>query len=209
MKSGRWLLVLLFLFLLNENQLFAQRKSGIIDDHDKANLTMASKKNPFYTIIYEAVTTGRKGSLIKAYRDTAFKKVISPEEIIKIGSGEETFQIYPDPTNPDVFYDTTVFVPFNPEKISRYLVIYDINTKPEEPPIKIVAIAPLIDNWVANVKLNEQIIFWVKFEDLAEVAGKEIFNSPENPGGQLTFKDFFEKNLFFMRDYDPTIIIYR
>lgn len=205
----KFILILLLSQLILTFTAYSQRKIAVIDDRAKANLTLSSKKNPFYNIIYEGVTIGRKGVLIKAYRDTALKKIITSQEILKIGSSEETFQIYPDPTNPDIFYDTTVFVQFKPEKISRYLIVYEPIESEKEVHLKIIAIAPLIDNWVGGIKLNEQVMFWVKFDELAEIAGKEIFYGPDNPGGELTFKDFFERNLFQIQEYEPTIILTR
>jgi len=194
------LVFIICLFSVFQSNSQTKRIIEIIDDNLKANQTMASAKNPFYTIIYEAATIGRKGTLVTAYRDTSLTKTISPEEIKKIGSGKETFPIYPDPeNNPDLFYDTTVVILFDPVKISRFLIISDVTETNGIKEYKLIAIAPLIETWIGNVKVNEQVMFWLRFDDFSEVLGKEIFFAPENPGNDLTYKDFFEKRFFIAK----------
>ena len=182
MKKFLFAFILIPLLMSYQARCQGQRLLEIVDE--KSNPTLGFEKNPFYSIIYEAVTTGRKGVKVDAYKDTSLKKGISAEEILKIGASEETFPVYPDPeNNPEESYDTTVVTLFNPVKISTYLVITDPIETENGPGYQVRAIAPVIENWVANVKTSEQVIFWVKFEDIAEVLGKEIFLRPRQSGG--------------------------
>jgi|GEM_PF-1785270 len=210
MKGSILMIVLLFAFINTKVNAQNKRIIEIIDDRDKANLTMANPKNPFYKLIYDAVTIGVKSTKIKAYTDSTFKKVITSAEVLKIGASEETFPIFPDPENkPDDYYDTTVSIVLNPAKIYRYVILYNKIETETEIIYSIYAIAPLIDNWIGDVKVNEQVLFWVKFSELAEVLGKEIFYAPENVGAQMTYKDFFEKHLFTARELSPTANLVR
>jgi len=204
-------LTILMLFIFTKSiQAQNTRIIEIIDDKDKPNLTMANPKNPFYKLIYDAVTIGVKGTKITAYTDSNFKKTITAAEILKIGASVDTFPIFPDPENePDLYYDTTVSIVFDPIKINRYVILYHQIEINGEISNVIYAIAPLIDNWIGAVRVNEQVMFWVKFDDLADVIGKEIFYAAENEGGLLTYKDFFEKHLFAGRAFNPAVNMIR
>lgn len=175
------------------------RISRIIDSREKMNVIMKWPRSPFYRIIYESVTQGYGSAPITAYKNDSLISFYTAEEILKLGGEEEVIQIYPDPENyPDYYIDSTVINPFRPEKIIKYKIMEDYIFDKQRSMFywRIIAIAPMYKPKVGGVELNEQEMFWVKWEDFRNIlVSQEIFNR-HNDAMRMNYLDWFEHRMF-------------
>jgi hypothetical protein len=130
-------------------------------------------------MIYAGVTTGINGKKIKAYQNDMLTNVTTPEEIRKKGSTEESIQIpidKKDPSSP--LMDTVIRNDFRPDDVKGFRLLQTV-TKSEEPmkySADMVGISLTFDMVVSGIRLGEQDLFYVKFEDLKTILDEKTFN---------------------------------
>jgi gliding motility associated protien GldN len=188
--------------LLERDVMFSRRIYRIIDTREKMNMVMKWPRNPLYRIIYEAAVKGYGGAPIPAYQNDSLTSMRTPEEISKLGGYEETIQVPIDSTDPNSeLVDRVIRNEFRPEEIKRYCLMEDwiFDKQTSQFFIRIIAIAPMFVMKIPGVaedKIKEQALFWVKWSDLRQVlVNQEIFNR-HNDAMRFSYDDFFEQRVF-------------
>ena len=186
-------------YLREADVMYTRRIERVIDTREKINLCMKWPKNPFYNIVYQAVT--EKATLI-AYKSDSLDRgsFYTPEDVLKLGSYDKNIQVYPDPNDPYYAIDSVIPVRFKAEEIRKYKLIeewiFDRNTS--EMYVRILAIAPMYRPVAGStgIELPEQEMFYIKYSDARLLfVNEELFNR-FNDAGRLTVDDFFEQRLF-------------
>lgn len=178
--------------------MYSMRIHRVIDTREKINVIMKWPRNPLYRILYEAATTGYGSAPITAYRNDSLISFYTAEEVLSLGAEEEVIQYAPDPDYPDFLIDSVITNPFRADKIIRYEVmedwIFDKQRSMFFP--RIIAIAPLYRPKLGGAELEEQPLFWLKWEDVRKIlVNQEVFNR-HNDAMRISFLDFFEMRLF-------------
>lgn len=179
--------------------IYSRRISRLIDSREKKNQIINWPANRLGDIIYKAITKGIDGEApLTAYRTDSLVTEMTTEEVLKQGSTEQTSRVYPDPDDPDFYYDTVILNEFNPVDIIKFRIAEDVIFDKQRGMFvtRIVAIAPLYRLEVEGQDLGEEPIAWVKYDDLRHVlVNQEMFNR-HNDAMRLSFLDFFEARLF-------------
>ena len=178
--------------------MFSWRVCRIIDTREKMNVIMNWPRNPFYKIIYDAVTVGYGSAPLLAYRNDSLLTHYTAEEVLNIGGDEQVVEVCPDPDYPEDCYDSTVSNPFLPNTIERYKICEDWIFDKQRSMFfgRIFAIAPQFKWKVAGIELEENDLFWLKWEDVKKVlVNQELFNR-HNDALRLSYLDFFELRMF-------------
>jgi len=119
--------------------------------------------------LYNAAIEGK----IDAFGDDGLSEEtkLSKEEVSKRGSTEEVIEYVPNPEYPDYYMDTVIYSPFRLSDIKGFelseLWIFDNETKLYHGKLNAFALRYLLI--AGGVKLNEQALFWVKYEDLIKI----------------------------------------
>jgi gliding motility associated protien GldN len=184
-------------YLREADVMYSRRVERIIDTREKINLPLKWPKNPLYNIIYDAVS--EKATLI-AYKNDSLSSMLTPEDVLKLGSYDKNIQVFPDPNDPYYSIDSIIPVRFKPEEIRKYKLveewIFDRNTS--EMYVRILAIAPMYRPVAGStgIELPEQPMFYIKYSEARNLfVNEELFNR-FNDAGRLTVDDFFEQRLF-------------
>jgi gliding motility associated protien GldN len=184
-------------YLREADVMYSKRIERVIDTREKINLCMKWPKNPLYNIIYRDVT--ERGTL-PAYRSDSLTSLLTPEDVLKLGSYDKTIQVYPDPNDPYYSIDSVVPVRFKPEDIKKYKLIeeWDFDRNTSEMYVRILAIAPMYRPVAGStgIELPEQPMFYLRYNDCRQAfINEEVYNR-FNDAGRLTYDDLFEQRLF-------------
>ena len=176
---------------------YVRRIERIMDTREKQNLSTRWPRNPLGTIVYEAAT--EEEYEIEVYRDPQLTEAKEPGEIEDDFSWEEIIEVTPDPDDPYYTVDSVIANELQPdEDIDRYRIleewIFDKQHSQFFP--RILAIAPLYNPMAEGQELEEQELFWIRFDDLREIIINETMYNRHNDAMQLTYYDFFEMRLF-------------
>lgn len=184
-------------FIREANVKYSKRIHRVIDTREKQNIMMNWPRNPFYRIVWESALKGE----VTAYKSDSLTSFYTPEDVEKLGGTQisTTIQDPKFPDDPYMLIDTTIYMPFEPESIKKYRImedwIFDYNYSDFR--ARIIAIAPLFRPITeTGLELNEQPLFWIKWNDFRPVlANQEIFNT-FNDASRLSFDQFFETRRF-------------
>lgn len=197
-------------YLREADVMYSNRIERVIDTREKINLCMKWPKNPLSHVIWTNVT--EKGKLT-AYRSDSLTTIYTPEEVLKLGSYEQTIQITPDPNDPYYTIDSTIFNEFEASKIQKYRLVEDwiFDRNSSQMYVRIIAIAPLYRPVAGGIELPEQPLFWLRYSEAREIfVNEEVFNR-RNDAARITYDDLFEQRLFSSyitkepNDYDLAI----
>ncbi len=185
-------------YIREADVVYARRIHRIIDSREKINLPLQWPMNPLNCMLYKAVTEGVDGITLTAYRNDSLVTPFTREEVLERGQTEEVIQIAPDPDDPEYLIDSVIVNEFDCERITRFEImeywVFDKQRGMMEPII--MAIAPLFKPEVEGVELNEQPMFWIKWDEAKNLLVKqEVFNR-HNDAMRLSYYDFFELRLF-------------
>jgi gliding motility associated protien GldN len=181
--------------------MYTKRVVRMIDTREKFNQPMRWPKNALHNIIYNAVQDRTIG--VYPNEDSmSLENQMDYEIATKLGGYIEIIQVLIDPT--DIYagtIDSPVFVPFDPNKIVKFMImedwIYDKKTSEMLP--RIIAIAPLY-NPVAGSSgftMPEQPMYWLRYDEArALFAQQKIFQPNTAASAMLTYDDFFEMRMF-------------
>jgi len=179
--------------------MYSKRITRIIDTREKVNYPMRWPKSALNHIIYNAVMNH---DIVTYVNDDslALNNPMDFEIAGKVGSSIEVIQVPIDSTDIDAgTRDVDVPVPFNPDKIVRYMIMEDwiFDKKTSEFFPRIIAIAPMY-NPVAGTSgftLPEQPMYWLKYDEARQLFAQEKIFQP-NTSAMLTYDDFFEMRMF-------------
>lgn len=123
--------------------------------------------------LYKAVIDGK----ITAYKSDSLNETnkYTKEKVAEIGKIEEVIQYYPDPSYPDYYIDSLVVIPFSLKDIKGFEIsekwTKDKGSKFYRAEINAIALRyiPVF----GGVQLREQAMFWVKFDDLEKIVGRD------------------------------------
>ncbi|MBR9859741.1 gliding motility protein GldN [bacterium] len=183
---------------------YAKRIHRVIDNRQKQNKVMEWPRQPFSQMLWDAameriadhdwVQPYANDSLERKADTSAIRNLVSPEIIVSI----------PDPKLPGSFKDTIIRPPFEKSKITKYRImedwLFDANYSDFRP--HIIAIGPMYPiQTESGIDLGEQVLYWLKMEDLRPILSDfRVFN-PHNDAARLTYNQFFE-----MRHFASTIV---
>lgn len=177
---------------------YHKRIDRIIDVREKQNLPMHWPKNPFYKIVYGAVTDPDfRGGNVTAYTSDSLDNGRRYTRNEALARGSDTIEVPILDSFNNVDY-TLVPNPFDPSTIKKYRIMEDWifdNKYSDFRPI-IVAIAPIFELTTSGIPIGEASLFWIKMEEFRPVLAKwEVFN-PYNDAARLSFDDWFEMRMF-------------
>ncbi|MEO6167614.1 MAG: gliding motility protein GldN [Chitinophagales bacterium] len=175
--------------------LWQRRVWRIIDSREKMNLPFKYEGidwkdlKPLVFILRDAAVSGE----ITVYQEDNFKTVKLPDDVAKIGAGNDTIQL----TDLDGNYlkDTVLVREFDPTKVSKYRIKEDwfFDEETSSMQVRIMAIAPLYYDDQIQLDLP---MFWAYYPTARNVFVKqEVFN-PRNDAVRLSWEDLFEMRLF-------------
>ena len=173
----------------------------VIDSREKQNNVLNWPRNKFAQVIYQKVLDGT----IIPYVDDTLKSTYTPLQVQDLGVFVENQQIIrPGSDDPYDFIDTVIRTPFDPDKIVKWRVMEDwiFDKKHSRMIVRIIALAPIYKPIVGGVELNEQALYWVRWDepeaknDLKRLlVNYEMFNR-FNDATRLSFSHWFEKRMF-------------
>lgn len=177
---------------------FAQRYERVIDIRQKRNMALQHPKLGLTYLLFKIALV--EGNAV--YADRNFNQVLNKQEILRRMTTEEMVQIM-DTTSiieDAEFKDSLIRYPIRAESIVKFRVIeewiFDKNHSRMIP--RIVAIAPIYRPTVAGgtVELNEQAMFWLKYDDIRPyLVNAEVFQ-PSNETAALSYDHFFQARYF-------------
>jgi hypothetical protein len=174
MKKAILLMVVIPFFLVS----FSQNSKSTVLTNAREKLG-EQKFVRISKMIYAGVTTGINGKKIKAYQNDMLTTLITPEEILKKGSSEQAIQVAIDKKDPNSeLIDTVIRVEFRPDDVKGFRLLQTV-TKSAEPmnySADMVGISLTFDMIVSGIRLGEQDLFYVKFEDLKTILDEKTFN---------------------------------
>jgi len=152
-----------------ENFLFLRKKLTLIDKMGPAFMQQLGVG------IYNAVIKGE----IAAYSNDSLSKfaLLTKEKALEKGRTEEMIQYIPDPEYPDFYIDSLIITPFKTDRIKAY----EISAKIFQPNqnalsnLKLNAFAICYEPIIGGIKLREQALFYIKYEDLQKLIKKDDF----------------------------------
>lgn len=168
---------------------FRKRVWRVIDLRQKLNKNWTWPRSPITQVFWELGTKG----LVRAYANDSFRRIITPEEILKNTSNLEKSRIInsgvePESADPvDDYHDTFFWVTFNWEKILRFEIVEDwvFDYKHGEMKPIIIGIAPVRPIEISVTGPDGQPItsttfdkpFWLKMDDCRPTLAKsQVFN---------------------------------
>ena len=180
---------------------YARRIQRMIDVKEKKNLPLNWALNPLSRLVYTWATTGEAKStgMLKSYYSDSLTHAMTIGDLKKLGGSSETKQYARDSNAPDILSDTTIFTPFDPSAISKFLIseewIFDKQRGEFFP--RIIAIAPMYKPSFGGVEGTvDYPMFWVSYNDLRPLFIKEEIYNRQNDAMSLSYYDFFEMRLF-------------
>lgn len=177
---------------------YSKRIQRDIDLRQKQNKVLMWPRSHFGQFVYDAVVSN--DPMFNAYQNDSFISIYTPQEILKRAGIEENIQVqdpyYPD--DPYALIDTTIVTPYDPYKMKKVRMLEDwiFDHKHSVFFPRIIALAPLFQRQVAGISLNEEPMFWMKWDEVrGAFSQRECFNST-NDAARLTYLDFFELRMF-------------
>ncbi|MBK9730490.1 MAG: gliding motility protein GldN [Chitinophagaceae bacterium] len=175
--------------------LWQKRIWRIIDSREKMNLPFKYEGidwkdlKPLVFVLRDAAISGE----ITVYQEDNFKTVKLPDDVAKIGAGNDTIQL--SDLDGNYVKDTVLVREFDPTKVSKYRIkedwFFDEETSAMQ--VRIIAIAPLYYDDQIQLDLP---MFWAYYPTARNVLVKqEVFNQ-RNDAVRLTWDDLFEMRLF-------------
>jgi len=139
--------------------------------------------------LYNAVINGE----IDAYKTDSLNEAtrLTKEKAAEVGKIEQVIQYIPNPDYPDYYIDSLVVIPFTVKDI-RGFEISEKWTKEKgekEYHSTINALALRYEPVFGGVKLHEQAMFWVRFDDLQKIIKKDDLKAMTD----LIFESMLEK----------------
>lgn len=170
----------------------------VVDVREKMNLPFKYPQMPLIQILHEAAKTGEL-TVYDAGVENAdqFKKVMSVDEVRKIGESEDTILT----VNPETLEEETKVqkTSLTWDKIIKYRIkeVWLFDEETSTMIVRILGIAPVMDYQDASgSSLGDKVMYWIYYPDARELlAGKEVFNS-KNDAVRMSWEDIFEARMF-------------
>jgi gliding motility associated protien GldN len=148
--------------------LWEQRVWRIIDTREKINLPFRYPKQPFITLLIEAVESGRLQAF--STEDDEFSLPISAKDLQRMIYRIDTVPVYDIDAGKEEYQ--IVRDDLNPEDVKRYRIKehWWFDTRSSSLRVRILGIAPLIEEYddMGNLKY-ERPLFWVYYPDAREL----------------------------------------
>lgn len=177
---------------------WAKRIWRMIDVREKMNLPFKYPQQPLIQVLHEASKNGEITVYDPAVTDAdQFKKVMSVDEVKKIGARDDTvMQINP------VTLEEEEVITHNEltwDKIVKYRVKEDwfFDEETSTLMVRVIGIAPIMEDYDAQGNYRgDMTMYWVYYPDLRPILAKyEVFN-PKNDAVRMSWEDMFEARLF-------------
>jgi len=151
--------------------LWEQRVWRVIDTREKMNLHFRYPKQPFVTLLIEAVESGRLQAF--STENDEFSLPLSPQQVQRMVYSTDTIAVY-DPETGNETYQV-VNNSLNPEDVKRYRIKehWYFDSKTSTMQVRILGIAPLLEEYDDNGNFRyERPLFWVYYPHARELLNK-------------------------------------
>lgn len=179
---------------IRENEIMWEKRIWrIIDVREKINKPFAYPKQPFISILLDAV----KDKELMAYELDDFKTRLSQEDVWAQIAGIDSVDVWDFDLNRSVV--KTVPNDINPEDIKRYRIkeLWYFDTNQSKLRVKILGIAPLREIFGDNGEFRyEQPMFWLYFPEAREHLAKHQAFNPLNQTNVMSWADIFDMRFF-------------
>ncbi len=169
----------------------------VIDAKEKINLPFVNPKEPFISVLFDAI----KNEQIRVYDPAVgddFSQPMTYADIEKIlVRTDTTYAISPYTYNDTVYVTSTEMDPLT---ITKFRIkedwIFDEETS--NLVVRILGIAPVrdvMDN-LTGEKRGESTLFWLYYPDARQLLANNYAYNPYNAAVQMTWEDVFEMRMF-------------
>lgn len=180
----------------------------VIDIREKMNLPFMNPKAPFF----ELLTTAASEQKIKLYsvEEDNFSVELDEEDIQNVLFSVDTVERFDPVTYKSEFIPVSNAIFY--EDIKRYRIkeIWYMNSKTSTMNVRILGIAPLLDNYDENGNfLYEKPLFWAYMPAARKVLARhQVFNAG-NDMSPMSWADIFEMRLFSSHVYKSSDVLNR
>lgn len=180
--------------------LWEKRVWRVIDTREKINLPFRYPKQPFVTLLTEAVESGRLQAFSTA--NDEFSLPLSQQEVTGMLYRIDTVPIYDFDTDTEIYQ--VVKDELNPEDVKRFRIkehwFFDTRTSTLQ--VRILGIAPLIEEYDDNGNFRyERPLFWIYYPD-----ARELLAHAEAPTDGLAHSPMSWADIFDMRKFSSYIM---
>lgn len=179
--------------------LWEKRVWRVIDTREKINLPFRYPKQPFVTLLTEAVEAGRLQAF--STQNDEFSLPLSQQEVSGMLYRIDTVPVYDFDSGEEIYQ--VVKDELNPEDVKRFRIkehwFFDTRTSTLQ--VRILGIAPLIEEFDDNGNFKfERPLFWIYYPD-----AREMLAHVQAPTDGLSHSPMSWTDLFDMRRFSSYI----
>ncbi len=175
--------------------LWEQQVWRIIDTREKINLPFRYPKQPFITVLAEAVESGRLQAF--STEDDEFSLPLSQQELQRMIYRTDTVPVWDFDTDEEVYQ--IVQNTLNPEDIKRYRIKehWYFDTRTSTLKVRILGIAPLIEEYDDNGNFKyERPLFWIHYPSARELLARTTVPTNGRVHHPMSWTDWLDMRQF-------------